>query len=150
MGQAWASWEQSIAVIMQCSGQRILCIGPATWQNMEFLEHMLAKTSTSDLTVRWSARHHSETHTVMSSLIHRPSEMDHWHSRQSWDWLQNWYVKGKFYKLHQKLMRGYSRDESCIGLLQRHPLLEQCYCLAEAVTSALLPNPGDHGLVDCL
>ena len=80
VGRAWASWEHSIAVIMQCSGQRVLCIGSATWQIMESLDavHMLAKTSRSDLTVRWSARHHSETHTVMSmSSIPMPSELDH-------------------------------------------------------------------------
>ena len=35
----WGEPEQAESkAIMQCSGQRVLCIGSATWQNMESLD----------------------------------------------------------------------------------------------------------------
>ena len=94
---------------------------------MESLDavHMLAKTSMSDLTVRWSARHHTETHTVMSSLFPRPSEMDHQHSRWSCDGLRNWRVEGEFYRLCQKLMRTLSA--TLYSIFQQNESLQAIY-----------------------
>ena len=49
---------------------------------------------------------HEWLNSQMISPIPRPPELHHRHRWRSWDWLQNWCVtEGKFYWLHQKLMR---------------------------------------------